>query len=156
MSDYAYKTRAINRVSSLFTAALNAEWLKDAVLVPTPPSKMPDHPEYDDRIERVCKGIKPEDDVTVRNIVRQTKSYQASSSSPGSRITVDELLSIYKIDENEAIPDPKYIGIVDDLLTAATHYRAMHTMLRSRYPTSHITGLFIARRVFPETESVVI
>lgn len=111
-------------------------------------------PEYDDRMERVCRGIQFGGTVDVRNIVRQKQSYQASSSSPDFRITVDGLLEIYEIDESKIEKVPKYIGIVDDVLTAGTHYRAMHTVLSRRFPDSKITGLFVARRVFPDDAPV--
>ena len=46
-------------------------------------------------------------------------------------------------------PAPAAIAIVDDVLTAATHYRAMHTALSERLPSVPVVGFFIARRVFP-------
>ena len=49
-------------------------------------------------------------------------------------------------------PFPREIGIVDDVLTAGTHYRAMHDTLRERFPQVPIIGIFIARRVFPEPD----
>lgn len=150
--EYQHKERAIAGLSALFSGALNADWLKDAVLVPVPPSKMAGDPEYDDRMERICRGIQFNGQLNVKNIVRQTKSYQASSSSGDGRITVDGLLSIYGIDESVANPPPKYIGIVDDVLTAGTHYRAMHTVLSKRFPESKITGLFVARRILPDDD----
>jgi hypothetical protein len=35
------------------------------------------------------------------------------------------------------------------VLTAGTHFVAMRTMLRDRFPQAPIFGFFIARRVFP-------
>lgn len=66
------------------------------------------------------------------------------------RVAVVELLEVYSIDESLANPEPKVIGIVDDMLTAGTHYRAMHTILKIRFPHAHIIGLFVARRIFPD------
>jgi len=40
------------------------------------------------------------------------------------------------------------IGILDDVLTAGTHFRAMQTVLSDRFPGVPIIGLFVARRVF--------
>jgi hypothetical protein len=45
---------------------------------------------------------------------------------------------------------PRAIGVVDDVLTAATHFRAMKDVLATRFPGIPITGIFIARRVFPD------
>ncbi|MET4369521.1 hypothetical protein ABIA99_002206, partial [Bradyrhizobium sp. LB12.1] len=49
---------------------------------------------------------------------------------------------------------PKYIGIVDDMLTAGAHFRAANNILSKRFPTSRITGLFIARRIFSNSGEV--
>ncbi len=68
----------------------------------------------------------------------------------GDRISVDELLAAYEIDETLVSPAKRYIGIVDDVLTARTHYRAMHEVLSERFAAAEITGIFIARRIFPD------
>ena len=46
----------------------------------------------------------------------------------------------------------KGIMIVDDVLTAGTHYRAMQTVLSQRFPGVPINAIFMARRVFPPEE----
>jgi hypothetical protein len=115
-----------------------------------PGSKAADHPEYDDRMERICRLMRqPAPDV--RALVRQAASTTAShEAGQGDRVTVEYLLDLYSIDETIAAPAPQAIGIVDDVLTAGTHYRAMHTVLAARFPNVPIIGLFVARRVFPE------
>jgi len=146
-----YKLQAIHICSDFFKEALNPEWLKDAILVPIPPSKAVNDPEYDDRMERICKGIGPTADV--RNIVVQANSMTAAHErGDEARITVDELLSEYSIDESLIDSEPKYIGIVDDVLTAGTHFRAMHTILSQRFPKADFTGIFVARRIFPDDD----
>jgi hypothetical protein len=42
------------------------------------------------------------------------------------------------------------IGIVDDVLTAGTHYCAMKSTLQARFPGVLVVGFFIARRVQPD------
>jgi len=87
----------------------------------------------------------------VRALVRQAASTTASHEvGQGDRVTVEDLLDLYSIDETIAAPAPQAIGIVDDVLTAGTHYRAMHTVLAARFPNVPIIGLFVARRVFPD------
>jgi hypothetical protein len=44
---------------------------------------------------------------------------------------------------------PQAIAVVDDVPTAGTHYRAMHTVLSQRPPRVPIAGVFVARRIFP-------
>jgi hypothetical protein len=89
----------------------------------------------------------------VRTLVVQTQSTAAShEAADGERVTVEELLAVYQINEALAAPVPRAIAIVDDVLTAGTHYRAMHIVLSARFPNVPITGLFIARRVFPDDD----
>jgi predicted amidophosphoribosyltransferase len=133
-------------------AALNPNWLNEATLVPVPGSKAQGHPDHDNRIERICRAMRqPSPDV--RALVVQTESTTAShEAGDGERVTVEELLAVYQINEALAAPVPRSIAIVDDVLTAGTHYRAMHIVLSARFPIVPIIGLFIARRVFPDDD----
>jgi hypothetical protein len=118
--------------------------------VPVPGSKAAGHPDHDDRVERICRLMRqPPPDV--RNLVLQIQSTNASHEvGQGGRVTVEQLLEVYRIDEGQAQPAPRAIGVVDDVLTAGTHYRSMHTILSQRFPATQIVGIFVARRVFPE------
>lgn len=141
-----YKNQAIARCATSLRLASNPKWLEAVTLVPVPCSKAIGHPDYDARMEQVCRRIRP--GLDVRNIIRQTASTDAAHESE-HRVTVEELLSIYEVDEAVCGPNPQQLGIVDDVLTAGTHYRAMHTVLSARFPGIPIVGVFIARRVFP-------
>lgn len=66
----------------------------------------------------------------------------------GQHPSVEDLLAIYRVDESLVPPAPKGLLIVDDVLTAGTHYRAMHTVLSRRFPSTSIHAMFLARRVF--------
>lgn len=147
-SDYRYKLEVIQRASNTFRSALNPEWLGHATLVPIPGSKARTHPDYDDRMEQVCRGIQA--GLDVRNLVVQQDSTVAShEAGDGARVTVDELMALYQIDENLTHPAPKSIAIFDDVLTAGVHFRAMKNTLAYRFPGTPIVGMFIARRIFP-------
>lgn len=142
-----YKGQAVNQCAAYLRMALSDDWLAQATLVPVPPSRIPGDPNYDDRIERLCRLIRPGTDV--RLIVRQTQSIAAAHEVlPGERPSVEDLLAVYEIDEAQENPAPTVIGIIDDVLTAGTHYRAMQIKLSERYPGVPIYGIFIARRVF--------
>lgn len=147
-----YKGRAITTCGRHLGAALNPAWVAEATLVPVPGSKAAGHPDFDDRVERICRATRqPTPDV--RTLVLQTESTNAShEAGDGERVTVEHLLEIYQINEALAVPTPRKIAIVDDMLTAGTHYRAMHTILSERFPQVPLVGLFIARRVFPDDE----
>lgn len=142
-----YKEQAIQSCAGGLRNALNPNWLTTATMVPVPGSKIVGHPDYDDRMERVARGISP--GLDVRALVRQTQSLPSShEAADGQRQTVEDLLEVYEIDESLAVPNPTSIGILDDVLTAGTHFRAMQIVLSARFPGVPITGLFIARRVF--------
>jgi hypothetical protein len=147
---YWYKGQAIASCGRALGGALNPQWLAGATLVPVPGSKAPGHADHDDRIERICRLMRqPPPDV--RALVRQGASTNASHEvAQGDRVTVEELLELYTIDEALAQPAPQAIGIVDDVLTAGTHFRAMHSVLSAQFPGVPIVGLFVARRVFPD------
>lgn len=142
-----YKERAIQSCAADLQSSLNASWLSSATIVPVPGSKGEDHPDYDDRLVRLARLLGSH--VDVRQLVRQTGSYNAAHEAGADRVTVEDLIGRYVIDESLAAPAPLSIGILDDVLTAGTHYRAMHTVLQTRFPTAGIVGIFLARRVFP-------
>lgn len=142
-----YKRGAIRSCAGDFTKALNDKWLQVATLVPVPPSKAIGDPDFDNRMEQVARLIRPGQDV--RNLVVQRETtIAAHEAGPGERVTVEQLLDLYVIDESLANPEPGVIGILDDVLTAGSHYRAMHIVLQRRFPQARIIGLFVARRVF--------
>lgn len=86
----------------------------------------------------------------MREFILQVTSLDATHEAGDKpRPTVDDLLEIYRIDETQTEPTPKSLAIFDDVLTAGVHYRAMHTILRRRFPGVRIVGFFVARRVFP-------
>jgi len=144
---YQYKTNAIRGCGELLSAAINMQWLAGATLVPVPPSKVRTDPEYDDRILRICRAI--QNAVDVRELVVQRHTLPADHESGGHRLSVEDLLDAYAIDESVADPAPQSIGIVDDVLTNGRHFRAVKLTLQARFPGVDVAGFFIARRVFP-------
>jgi|694.fasta_scaffold42168_4 predicted amidophosphoribosyltransferase len=151
-----YKSGAITLCADALREALNPKWLDIATIVPVPGSKAADHPDFDDRMSRVAKLIRP--DLDVRNLVVQTASTAAAHEAAadlGERVSVEDLLQLYQINEPQALPPPTTIGVLDDVLTAGTHFRAMKTKLGERFPDVPITGIFIARRVFPPGDLTV-
>ena len=139
---YHHKGRAIRQASEMFAEKLNIEGLKQSTLVPMPGSKIKGDPDYDDRMERVCRGICP--GLDVRTLVKQRITTRASHSNPGNRVTLQELLDALYIDEDLANPEPARICVFDDILTKGTHFRAIHQVLSDRFPKAEIWGFFIA------------
>jgi predicted amidophosphoribosyltransferase len=127
----------------LLARTINARWLTTGTLVPVPPSKAADDPLYDDRMLQICRGIPGAD---VRELVQQRATIRSASKSAGNRPAFDELLANYMINEAACAPVPTQIAVVDDVLTAGSHFRAMHAALSARFPGVPIAGIFIARR----------
>lgn len=102
-------------------------------------------------MSRIFRGIRPHQPVDLREIVVQNQSTAAAHEvgAHGVRPTVDDLLANYTVDQSLLEPDSNSIAIVDDVLTAGVHYKAVHTLIQQHFPQAHIVGLFIARRVFP-------
>ncbi|KIC40155.1 hypothetical protein RA27_15090 [Ruegeria sp. ANG-R] len=145
---YHHKARAIAQVSREFASHLNPDWLNISTLIPIPGSKSKDHPDYDNRMEQICRGIR--EGLDVRPLIYQTESTEYShNADSGERLTVEQLMNVYAIDENLTQPEPVSIGIFDDVLTIGRHYRAMHNLLSARFPNARITGIFVARTIHP-------
>ena len=146
-----YKNQAIQRCGAYFRATMNPNWLQSGTLVPVPPSRATDHPDFDNRMERICRGIQPGLDIRPL-VIQRHSTVAAHERGDAPRPSVEDLLEIYEINEDVSEPVPVSIAIVDDVLTAGTHYRAMQIKLNERFPGIPIFGIFIARRVFPEIE----
>ena len=146
-----YKERAIQECSEKIAQDLDPALLIKTTLVPVPPSKAKDHPGYDDRMLRICKGISVPFPTNVRELVFQSQTIPAAhQSDEGKRPLVSLITSNYRIDESITAPEPSSIGIVDDVLTTGGHFKAMQQVLQNRFPGCHLFGIFIARRVFSE------
>jgi hypothetical protein len=145
---WQHKLSAMTEAANALSRALPASWLRRSTFVPVPPSKDREHPEYDDRMSTILRELKNAD---VREIVYQLESMDATHVSP-TRHTVSELAANYRIDEGETDPEPTHIVVVDDMVTAGAHYKAMHRVLEARFPRVPISGVFLARRIFPEDE----
>ena len=146
---WQHKEDAIQMCSEAFERAMDQNWLSSATLIPVPPSKAKSDQDYDDRILRILNGISLPFKVDVRELVIQNTTLKASHISEQNRISLEELIEAYVIEESIAEPVPTTIGVVDDILVAGTHFKAMKIVLNKRYPGVPVYGFFVARRVFP-------
>jgi predicted amidophosphoribosyltransferase len=144
---WRYKAIAINAAAKAFSQNLDSAF-SEITLVPVPPSKLKNDPEYDDRIMDMLRALRAPagKGVDYRELVQQTVPMTAAHSS-ANRPPPEDWEKVYAIDEKLAEKVPKWIGIIDDLLVTGCRFRAMSNVLKRRFPGTRITGLFIARRV---------
>jgi hypothetical protein len=93
-------------------------------------------------LPRAPAGLIPD----FRELVVQTVPMAAAHKS-ANRPPPDKWGKVYAVVEKLALGDPQWFGTIDDLLVIGCRFRAVPNVLRRRFPTVRITGLFIARRV---------
>lgn len=152
-SQWKYKGKAINKIAEEFRESLKAEWFEGYTLVPIPPSKSKEDPLYDDRMVQVLEIFGQELNLDIRELILQRES-----TLPFHQITPrppwEDLVDNYYIDENIANPEPKKVVLFDDLLTEGAHFKAAQNVLENRYPGIITRGVFIARRVYADSEEI--
>jgi hypothetical protein len=144
---FQYKPGAITQCSRDFSATIAEPWLSDSVLIPIPPSKIKTDPAHDDRISQICRGIRKPGPPDVRELIEQIKSTEAFHE--GLRLKPNELRANYSFNEAHLNNLPASVGVVDDLLTTGSHYRAVRDMILERVPNCRVVGFFVARRALP-------
>lgn len=149
--EYIYKTRAIETAARELRANLNPEWLRQATLVPVPPSSSRTHILYDDRMTEILHRVAADVQGDVRELV-VSRGSMVPAHLTDIRPTINELVANYEIDETVANPEPRVIGVFDDVLTAGSHFRAVKQVLSARFPHAPIMGIFVARRIFQAAE----
>lgn len=141
---YRYKSIAINDCAKALSATMHQDWTANTVSVPVPPSKIKTDPMYDDRIAQVCRAIRNPSELKVCELIEQIESTE--SFKGGHRLKPAELRANYRFNEELLDGLPKEIGIVDDVLTTGSHFRALKDMIIERRPGTRVVGFFIARR----------
>lgn len=150
--EWQYKERAMQVVAAAFRFALAPEALDHLTFVPIPPSRAIGDPLYDDRLPRMLRAIRPRPRLDIRELIIQTRSTEAAHGSD-TRPRPEEIKAHYRIDEEITKPTPRFVAIVDDLLTTGAHFRAAKSILLARFQNAEILGLFIARRA-PDTADI--
>lgn len=151
LPEWRYKTQAISESAEQMRNALDGSSLRSGTFVPVPPSKCKDDPHYDDRITQILLKMTRGWQSDVRELILQ-RSSTGSSHESEERLSVQELITNYFIDNAACLPTPKSLIVFDDVLTTGRHFKAIQHILQERFPRSSITGLFIARRVPSKTE----
>ena len=144
-----YKEEAINCVAAGLRRAITRANAERLTWVPMPPSKVPGHPDYDDRLSRTLAKAFSGYDVDVRPLLRQAASTEADHAG-GGRLSLDALSALIELNLPmlDALPLREGIVLFDDVLTTGKHFKACERRLRAVAPEYFsITGVFIARRI---------
>ena len=144
-AEWRYKGLAIREAATAFRTALQGDLLDHVTFVPIPPSKARGDPLYDDRLTQMLSAIRPNAAMDIRELIVQTVTTPAAHGSD-DRPAPEQVAQRYRIDDRLVIPEPTNIAIVDDILTTGAHFRAVESVLSSRFPDARIVGLFLARR----------
>jgi len=144
-SQWKYKGIAIRRCANELKSAL-AKYLDGWTIVPIPPSKARDDPEYDDRLCQVGQILCAETSARFCELIVQRTTTPADHLQDSARRTPDLIAANYWIDEALAAPEPTHVWIIDDVLTTGAHFKAVQQVLLQRFPVAKVCGVFIARR----------
>lgn len=151
-AEWRYKLKAIKQAGSELRGALNPKWLTVATMVPIPPSKARNDPDYDDRMRQVLQAMDRDSTLDIRDILSVAASTTSAHLTDATR-DADAIAANYRIDSNLVDPLPKVVGLVDDVLTTGAHFVAAKKVLGAVWPGVEVIGLFVARRIFAEPET---
>lgn len=144
-SSWKYKERCIRTGGQLLAQALNKEAADHIVIVPIPPSKPPEHPEYDDRMVRMARHAIPFQtaEILVTNSARDPAHHRDGGRSIESvYATLDCRDGLYS--------GQAYCIILDDVLTTGSSFKACRRKMLELNPALEVIGFFVARCVWPK------
>lgn len=149
---YHYKAKAIKEVAKLLEVHLG-HVLSLVSLVPVPPSKAKNHPDYDDRLVQVLSLLsKSVKDVHFCELIHQMVSKEAVHLN-ADRPTPAAIKDDYRVEPSHLNDLRNDVIIFDDMLTTGSHFKAMQRTILEVKPDTNIIGLFIARRA-PESDFI--
>lgn len=153
-----YKESAIATVAAGLREVLGRNQIERLTFVPIPPSKTPDHPDYDDRLTRALAMGFAGFNSDIRLLLSRLSSTE-SDHRTGARLTPEALYSLLELDSAAVAAKPMREAIVlfDDVITTGKSFKCCERRLREAIPaTLPIMGLFVARRIlrnpFDESE----
>ena len=150
-AQYEHKLRAIRQAIAVYRGLFDQlkGGYEGSTFAPIPPSKTPGHPEYDDRMWQVVKGLCDGKGADARELIIQTGNYDAAhlAGEGVARIKPAQLQALYALSP----PAPKAtVLLFDDVLSAGCHFRAAKSAIVAAHPRTQVVGFFLARRVLPD------
>jgi len=123
---------------------LESNALRTIIFVPIPPSKMPSHPDYDDRVTQIARAIGPAADV--RDIIVSSANREPFHVGSKRRKRAD-LRATLQVQQHLLPVDEKFVVLLDDMLTTGCSFSVCKAMLLEHRPQARVIGMFVARRV---------
>jgi hypothetical protein len=140
-----YKLSAIRSCAATMRSGISESSRQNDLFVPIPPSKRPDDPEYDDRVELLAGLIAPG---RVASLLRTSVS-RPPRHQGDSRRDLDELRQSIEIAGAGPFAQPPRIFLVDDVLTTGCSFTTCKELLAPHFPHVPVIGIFVARRAIP-------
>lgn len=141
-----WKDQAVDYCAQALRRLMNRPWIEGyGTLIPVPCSKIPGHPDHDDRLIRVLN--KAFHDITndIRPLLTQTCSTTADHET-SERQRFEELLAVTRIDEAMVGAGVRsQIMVFDDVLNSGKHFQVARQILAQRFPGTPVIGVFLAR-----------
>ena len=144
---WRHKVRAISKCGIVLGANLNQALAPSSVVVPIPPSKPPDHADYDDRMAQVAAHTKP---FRAASLLRTREAREPLHHSDNKR-DIDAIFETLEVDGSE-LGDATTCFLLDDVITTGASFRACVRRLRELPQITRIIGIFIARCARPKIE----
>lgn len=150
---YHYKLRDIKFIAKIFNDFFTSEMIQKYTFVPVPPSKAKDHVDYDDRLIQILNIAFKGRNADVRELVEQIESREANHTIQ-IRQSIQEIQNNSRINENLCDNLKDCIILIDDVITAGTHFKAIKELLLIKFPNIKVIGVFICRRVIQDDEEI--
>jgi len=153
--EWVYKGKAIREAALCLGQVLVTDLVRSSVLVPIPPSKSCDDPEYDDRMCQVARRTTEGCSIQVCEALERITSQEACHQSGGYR-RIDTVKRSMRFNRSAIAGNPKRIWLLDDVITSGAHFVACHQLIAEQLPGVRVCGLFLARSVhLPEDEEPI-
>jgi hypothetical protein len=141
---WKWKGVAIRDIGQAIARNLRPEALAQTTIIPIPPSKPPDHPDYDDRMAQVARSIGANHEV--REVIYTAVERDAAHTNQNHR-DPDGLRASLAIRSDLTLNRPSQVLLLDDVLTTGCSFIVCKAMISEIWPGIAVFGLFVARRV---------